>query len=385
MTDLADQVVLKIREVLGSGNKSLHQPVFSGNEIDYVSSCIKSTYVSSVGEFVGRFESELAKYTSAKYAIAVVNGTAALHIALKLIGVTRGDEVLVPALSFVATANAVSYLGATPHFVDCEESTLGIDPCALREWLDNIGEKCAEGVMNRLTGKRIGAIVPMHTFGHPCKMDEIMAIAHDYSLPVVEDAAESLGSLYYGKHTGTLGKVGILSFNGNKILTTGGGGALLTNDRELAIHARHLTTTAKCNHPWSYVHDEIGYNYRMPNINAALGCAQLEQLQKFILFKRSLAERYERVVTGTQGINLFREPVGCISNYRLQTLLLEDEYSGQQDVLLEKTNYLGIMTRPAWTPLHKLQIYEEAPKAPLNIVESLSRRIINIPSGVDLK
>lgn len=290
---LANQITEAIRSVVGSGPKALHEPTFSGNEWEYLKECLDSTFVSSVGKFVDRFEYDLAQYTNAKYVVATVNGTAALHIALKLAGVIQGDEVLIPALTFVATANAVAYCNATPHFVDSEESTLGIDVGKLRRYLLDHTTIIAGQCVNTISGRIIRAVVPMHTFGHPVDMDGLIDLASEFKLSVVEDAAESLGSTFKGKHTGTLGRLGALSFNGNKTITTGGGGAILTNDPELARRAKHLTTTAKLTHAWEYRHDEVGYNYRMPNINAALGCAQLEQLPQLLKSKRDLFSRFQ--------------------------------------------------------------------------------------------
>lgn len=280
--------------------------------------------MSSVSAYVERVENALADYTGARRAVAVVNGTAALHVALRLAGVRRNDEVIVPALTFVASANAVQYLGAVPHFADSEESTLGLDPQALREWLKVTAEPVGKAYRNRQTGRRLSALLPMHTFGHPCDLEDLTAVAHDYRLALVEDAAESLGSCYQGQHTGTFGLFGTLRFNGNKIITTGGGGGILTNDENLADHAKHLTTTAKLPHRWDYVHDEVGYNFRMPNLNAALGCAQLEQLPEFLASKRRLFERYEEVFSNIYGVTLLKQPAGCESNYWLQTLVLSD-------------------------------------------------------------
>ena len=283
-----------LRDVLGTPNSliPLHAPDFLGNERQYVNDCISSTFVSSVGTFVDRFEDELASYTGARRAVAVVNGTVALQVALTLAGVNPNDEVLAPALSFVATANAISHCGAIPHFVDSDMQTLGLDPKALSDYLVYASELSQGQLRNKITGRRIAAIVPMHTYGHPVEMGEILEVAGRFGIPVVEDAAESLGSWYYGKHTGTMGLVGALSFNGNKIITTGGGGAILTNDADLANRAKHITTTAKCPHPWDFFHDEIAWNYRLPNLNAALGCGQLERLPDIIKQKRTLATRY---------------------------------------------------------------------------------------------
>jgi perosamine synthetase len=366
------------------GQAVLHEPLFNGNEREYLAECIDSSYVSSVGKFVDRFERELENFTGARRAVAVVNGTAALQVALHLAGVEAGDEVLVPALTFVATANAVHYLGAMPHFIDSSPKTLGLDPVALKDWLKYIGERTPEGTRNRETGRRLRAIVPMHSFGHPCDLDGLLALAQDYQLQLVEDAAESLGSYYYGRHTGTFGVLGTLSFNGNKTITTGGGGAVLTNDERLADHAKHLTTTAKKPHRWEYVHDEVGYNFRMPNLNAALGCAQLEQLPDFLASKRRLTEKYLRAFSDLPQMRLMIEPVGCMSNYWLQTLILDEGIADQRDSILEATNDAGLMTRPAWTLMHYLPAYRQCPRAPLPVADSLSRRIVNIPSSAGL-
>jgi perosamine synthetase len=381
---IADSIIRALRNALGEGDFPLHEPRFAGDEQRYVQDCIASTFVSSVGAYVGRFENALAAYTGARSAVAVVNGTAALQVALKLAGVRRNDEVIVPALTFVATANAVEYLGAVPHFADSEESTLGLDPHALRDWLKFSAEPAGEVYRNRLTGRRLSALVPMHTFGHPCDLEGLMAVAHDYRLALVEDAAESLGSRYQGQHTGTLGLFGTLSFNGNKIITTGGGGAILTNDERLADHAKHLTTTAKLPHHWDYVHDEVGYNFRMPNLNAALGCAQLEQLPQFLASKRRLFERYQAAMTDIHEVHLMAEPSGCESNYWLQTLVLSDTFADQRDAILQATNDAGLMTRSAWRLMHQLAPYRQCPRAPLPVAESLERRIVNLPSSANL-
>jgi perosamine synthetase len=383
--NIAQTIVRKIRSLFPNSNFiPLHEPRFLGNEQRYVQDCIASTYVSSIGAYVDRFEKELAAYTGAQRAVAVVNGTAALQVALKVAGVQTDDEVIVPALTFVATANAVHYIGAVPHFADSEEVTLGIDPLALREWLKVTSERFSEGYRNRLTGRRLAAMVPMHTFGHPCDLEGLIAVAHDYKLALIEDAAESLGSHYQGRHTGTFGLLGTLSFNGNKIITTGGGGAILTNDKRLADHAKHLTTTAKVPHRWDYVHDEIGYNYRLPNLNAALGCAQLEQLPGFVVSKRRLFERYQETFKEVDGVRLMEEPSSCESNYWFQTLILKDSVAGQLDEILRATNDAGLMTRPAWQLMHNLEFYQDCPRAPLPVAEILAKRLINIPSSAGL-
>jgi aminotransferase in exopolysaccharide biosynthesis len=344
--------------------------------------CLDSTFVSSVGQFVDRFEDELAAYTGAKHAVAVVNGTAALHIALKLAGVQRHDEVLMPALTFVATANAVSYCGATPHFVDSEERTLGIDCEKLRAYLGEKAEVRNDFCINKKTGQVIRAMVPMHVFGHPSDLNGLIAIARDYHLALVEDAAESLGSFYGGRHTGTYGLMGALSFNGNKTITTGGGGAIITNDSELARHAKHLTTTAKLPHRWRYEHDEVGYNYRMPNLNAALGCAQIERLPEVIERKRILYQRYQNEFDAIPSVKLVSEPEGSTSNYWLQTLMLGREMSGLLDRILQVTNDAGVQTRPVWTPMNKLKPFDACPSMDLETSSLLEKRILNLPSSV---
>lgn len=379
-----DQVIGAIRAVIGPGPVALHEPSFNGNEWLYLKQCLDSTFVSSVGAFVDRFESDLARLTGAKHAIAVVNGTAALHIALQLAGVKEGDEVLVPTLTFVATANAVTYCGATPHFVDSEPRTLGVDAAKLRDYLANHTEQRASQCVSRATGRVIRALVPMHTFGHPADLNGLLAIAHDFNLSLVEDAAESLGSYYHGRHTGTLGLMGTLSFNGNKTITTGGGGAILTNDPIMARRAKHLTTTAKLPHAWEYGHDEIGYNYRLPNLNAALGCAQLEQLPIMLAAKRELFQRYRAAFVQISGLRLVTEPEQCQSNYWLQTLALDSDYTDQRDALLRATNEAGLMTRPAWKLIHGLAPFKTCARMDLAGAQSLSQRLINIPSSSGL-
>lgn len=385
-TSIADRIHAALRQVVTAdqGPVALHEPKFGGREWDYVKECIDTGWVSSVGKFVDRFEVDLAAYTGAKHAVAVVNGTAALHVALQLAGVKAGDEVLVPALSFVATASAVAYCGAIPHYVDSEERTLGLDPVALRDYLLASTEIRGGECWNRHTQRPIRALVPMHTFGHPVNLDSMMAVARDFHLVLVEDAAESLGSYYHGRHTGTFGQLGTLSFNGNKTVTTGGGGAILTNDAELARHAKHITTTAKVPHRWEYSHDEVGYNYRLPNLNAALGCAQLEQLPSFLKSKRRLYERYQQAFASVPGVRLVSEPAGCQSNYWLQSLLLDDSAARERDLILAKTNDAGLMTRPVWILLHRLPMYQDCPRAPLPVAEGIERRLINIPSSAGL-
>ena len=382
--NFVNEILAALKSVTGNRPISLHEPEFNGNEYIYLKDCIDSTFVSSVGPFVDRFEVELAKFTGAKHTIAVVNGTAALHIALKLAGVRIDDEVLIPALTFVATANAVTYCGATPHLVDSEASTLGVAAQALREYLQDITEIRNGQCVNRATGRVIRALVPMHTFGHPVDLDGVLAVAQDFNLALVEDAAESLGSYYHGRHTGTFGLLGTLSFNGNKTITTGGGGAILTNDFGCARHARHLTTTAKVPHAWDYLHDEIGYNYRMPNLNAAVGCAQLEQLPALLAAKRELFQRYHAAFAPIVGVSLMAEPEQCQSNYWLQTLVLDAAHAPQRDAILQATNAAGFQTRPAWKLLHQLAPFKDCPTMNLEGAQSLAQRLINIPSSPGL-
>lgn len=383
-SNLPQDIIHAIKSVVGDGPLALHEPRFKGNEWAYLKECLDSTFVSSVGKFVDRFEDDLANFTGAKRAVAVVNGTAALHVALRLAGVEAGDEVLLPALTFIATANAVAYCQATPHFVDSEERSLGMDAVALREYLSTITEIRNGQCVNRKTGRIIRAMVPMHTFGHPVDINALLAIAHDFHLQLIEDAAESLGSTVGGQHTGTFGLMGTLSFNGNKTITTGGGGAILTNDVELGKRAKHITTTAKLPHRWNFVHDEVGFNYRLPNLNAALGCAQLEQLPGFLRDKRRLFEQYQAAFANVLGVHLVAEPAGSSSNYWLQTLLLDAAHADQRDAVLAATNDAGLMTRPIWALMNRLPMYANAPRAPLPVAESLEQRVINIPSSSGL-
>lgn len=372
------QFANEIKKMYGKDVVPLHEPTFDEKEIEYVTECIKTGWVSSVGSYVSRFEEELAKFVGAKRAVAVVNGTAALHIALKIVGVQENDEVLMPSLTFVATANAASYLGAIPHFVDVSYETLGMDPIKLNKHLEEIGVLRNGQLYNKQTGRRIAAVVPMHTFGHPVDLDGLLEVCDKFNLVLVEDAAESLGSYYKGKHTGTFGKVAAFSFNGNKIVTTGGGGAIVTNDEALADYAKHLTTTAKIPHRWEYVHDEIGYNYRMPNINAALGCAQLEKIKVFLRKKKVLTEKYEQLICNLEGVQLFKQPLNSESNYWLQTLILEDSLN--RNKVLSFLNDNGVMSRPIWQPLHELKMYKNNPMMEMNTTMQLKQKIVNIPS-----
>ncbi len=373
-------IVEFIRETYGDRiSIPLHEPCFSGNEREYVADTIESSFVSSVGEYVNRFERDIATFCGAKFAVATVNGTAALHIALKLSGTGAGDEVLTQPLTFVATANAISYTGALPVFIDVDRDTLGLSPEKLEDFL-KVNIVIRKGfAVNKKSGRRISACVPMHTFGHPCRIDEIAAVCRKYKIALVEDAAESIGSLYKGKHTGTFGKAGVLSFNGNKIITTGGGGMIITDDANFAKKAKHITTTAKIPHKWEYVHDETGYNYRLPNINAALGCAQLEKLKGFLVKKRLLADTYATYFKSI-GIPFVLEPEYARSNYWLNAILLKNR--AERNKFLEYSNSNGVMTRPAWRLMNKLRMYKSCQCGNLENANWLEDRIVNIPSSV---
>lgn len=359
----------------------LHEPRFIGNEKKYLNDCIDSTFVSSVGKYVDIFENKFAAFVGSKYAIATVNGTAALHISLLLANVKKDDEVITQPLTFIATCNAISYCGAKPIFVDVDLDTMGLSPESLKKFLEAHCEIKDNQCLNKTTGKTIKACVPMHTFGHPCKIEEIRDICDDWKIILVEDAAESLGSYYKDKHTGTFGKVGAFSFNGNKIITSGGGGVIVTNDETLAKKAKHLTTTAKVPHPYEYVHDEIGYNYRLPNINAALLVAQLEKLEKFLASKRELAIKYKAFFEKND-IIFIQEPKNSKSNYWLQAILLKD--LKQRDDFLEFTNKAGVMTRPIWKLISELDMFKNCQKTDLKNAKYLEQRVVNIPSSVRL-
>lgn len=375
------QIVDKIREIYKTPTDflPLHIPTFFGNEKKYLMETIDSTFVSSVGAFVNRFEEMMAEISGAKYAVAVVNGTAALHIGIKLVGVKRGEEVLSQPLTFIATANAISYEGAIPHFIDVDEDNLGMSPKALRLRLEEVGEIRDGNCYNKETGNRIAACVPMHTFGFPVRIQEIVDICNEYRIPVVEDAAESLGSYVGGKHTGTFGKIGTFSFNGNKTVTCGGGGAIVTNDEKLAKMAKHITTTAKVAHAWEYVHDQVGYNYRMPNLNAALACAQLEQLETILENKKVTSKAYESFFAGIDEVDFITEPENTQSNYWLNTLRFKDKDA--QQGFLKYSNENGVMARPIWRLMNSLSMFEHCPKGDLSVSQALEDTIVNIPSS----
>ena len=357
-------------------------PVFVGNEKKYLNECIDSTFVSSVGKFVDRFEEDMANYTQCKRAVVCVSGTNALHMSLMLAGVERGDEVLTQALTFIATCNALSYIGAHPVFIDVDMDTMGLSPKAVREWLAKNAELKDGRCFNKHTGRCVKACVPMHTFGHPVHMDELIEVCNEYHIEIVEDAAESIGSLYKGKHTGTFGKIGALSFNGNKTITTGGGGMMLFNDEELGAFAKHLTTQAKIPHRWEFRHDHIGYNYRMPNINASLGCAQLEHIEEYVASKRETAKAYDTFFKDIPDIDFFVEPQDTRSNYWLSAVILKDREA--QQAFLQYTNDNGVMTRPIWELMTRLPMFEHCEHDDLVNTVWFADRVVNIPSSVRL-
>ena len=367
------------------GNKDftpLSVPVFIGKEKEYLNECIDTTFVSSVGKFVDRFEDDMATYTGAKKAVVCVSGTNALHMAMMLVGVERDDEVLTQALTFIATCNAISYIGAHPVFIDVDKSTMGLSPDALKNWLMKNAEIRDGQCYNRHTGRRVKACVPMHTFGHPVRIEELVQVCEEYHIELVEDAAESIGSKYKGIHTGLFGKVGALSFNGNKTITTGGGGMLLFMDESLGTQAKHLTTQAKVPHRWEFRHDHIGYNYRMPNINAALGCAQLEHLDEFIENKRQTAAAYTEFFKYIDDIDFFTEPENSYSNYWLNVVILKDKES--QQAFLQETNDNGVMTRPIWELMNRLPMFEHCVHDNLENTIWFADRVVNVPSSVRL-
>ena len=380
----ANLVVESIQKVIGRGPHQLHEPLFFGKEMNYLKNTINQNSVSSTGEYVNKFEKKIKDYTKAKFAIAVVNGTQAIYISLKACGVKKDEEVLVPALTFVGTVNAISYLGAKPHFVDSQIKNFGIDCSKLENYLNKItkfrGSKC----INKLTGKVIKAIIPVHVFGHPCDIQNIIKIAKKFNLIVVEDAAEALGSFYKKKHLGTFGDAGCISFNGNKIITTGGGGMVITNKKILAKKIKHLTTTAKLNHKWEYIHDEVGYNFRMPNLNAAVGLAQLEKIHIFLKAKRTLFKKYFNVFNKMKGISLYKESNNANSNYWLQTLILNKNNVNLKNKILKESHKKLIYTRPVWRLISELEPYKKNQKMSLSGAKEIYNKIINLPSSQSL-
>lgn len=361
----------------------LHAPCFIGNEKKYLDDCIDTTFVSSVGAYVDKFEQLIGSYTRAGRAVVCVSGTNALHMSLLLAGVSQGDEVLTQPLTFIATCNALSYIGAKPVFIDVDKDTLGMSPESTRKWLEKNAEMKNGVPYNRHSGRRISACVPMHTFGHPIHLDEMVEVCKEWNVKLVEDAAESIGSMYRGKHTGIFGQIGALSFNGNKTITTGGGGMMLFQDPELGAYAKHITTQAKVPHRWEFVHDHIGYNYRMPNVNAALGCAQFENLERFVEDKRDTAHQYADFFKNVDGIKFFKEPEGCRSNYWLNVIILENR--DKQQEFLQETNDAGVQTRPVWELMPRLSMFKDCETDGIKNAVWLADRIVNIPSGVRLK
>ncbi len=384
MSSSVGNLVNIIKQVIGSHDNpvGLHEPYINGNEWNYVKDCLDTGWVSSVGSYVDLFEKKLAEKCGVSYAVPTGNGTEALHIALILAGVGKGDEVLMPALTFVATANAVSYCGAMPHFIECEDKHLSIDVEKLDKYLENITETIEGKLYNKETGNVISAIIPVHVFGHPVDIDALQEVADRYNLPIVADAAEALGSSYKGTPVASFGLFSIVSFNGNKIITTGGGGAILTDDKDLASRAKHITTTAKVSHKWDFIHDEIGYNYRMPNINAAMGCAQLEQLDGFLEVKRKLADSYKAAFKDSKDFKFISDPDYARSNNWLNAIYIKSDIDRNE--VLGGLHEAGLMCRPIWTLMHRLEMYKDCPRMELPVSEDLEARIINLPSSVKL-
>lgn len=374
-------IVSFIRKLYNTdGFIQLHAPVFNGNEKKYLEECIDSTFVSSVGKFVDRFEESVKDFTGANSAVVCVNGTNALHMAMLLAGVERNDEVITQALTFIATCNAISYIGAHPIFLDVDKDTMGLSPLSVENWLKDNAEIKNSICYNKKTGRRVKACIPMHTFGHPVHLDKLIDVCKRYHLELIEDAAESLGSFYKGKHTGTFGKIGVISFNGNKTITTGGGGMLLFQDEKLAKKAKHITTQAKVPHTWEFIHDEIGYNYRMPNINAALGCAQMEQIDNILSNKLETAEKYRAFFSNIPEIDFFNSPIDCSSNYWLNSIIMKNK-EAQQD-FLKYSNENNVMTRPLWELMNKLPMFSKCETDSLINSIWFSERVVNLPSSI---
>ena len=380
----AKNVVNAIRSVLGKGAHQLHEPLLKGKEIIFVSDTIKRNFVSTAGEYVNRFEKAVKKFSKSNHAIAVVNGTQAIFVSLKVLGVRKDDEVLVPALTFIGTVNAISYIGAHPHFIDSSWENFGVNCDKLEKYLSKNAQIIGNRCINKSTGKVIKAIVPVHIFGHPCDIEKVIKISKKFKLAVVEDAAEALGSFHKKKHLGTFGDIGCFSFNGNKIITTGGGGMIITNQAKLAKKIKHLTTTAKLKHKWEYIHDEVGYNFRMPSINAALGLAQLLKLRTFLKAKRKLFYKYMKVLKGINGISLFKEPKNAKSNYWLQTLILDKKNSRFKNKILKEFHKKKVFSRPTWQLISDLKPYRNNQKMDLSIARDIYKRSINIPSSQKL-
>jgi perosamine synthetase len=378
---LANDIIKSIRKVVGKQKHHLHEPLFFGNENKYLKKTIATNLVSSVGPFVKKFENQITKFTRSKYAISVINGTEALHLSLVACGVKNNDEVLVPTITFVGTANAIVYSGAIPHFVDSETETLGIDPLKLEKYLEKITIKKGKFYFNKKTKRKIRAIIPVHVFGNICQIDRILKIAKKYNLLVIEDAAEALGSFSKNKHAGTFGLVGCFSFNGNKIMTTGGGGAIITNNKLLAKKIKHLSTTAKINHRWEYIHDAVGYNFRMPNLNAALGSAQIENLNKFLKSKRKLFLRYCKEFLKVNDVRIIKNPKFSKSNNWLNTIFIKNSSIKKRNKVLSLAQKNQIFLRPAWKPLHTLKYLNKMPRMNLDVAIKIYESCVNLPSS----
>lgn len=381
MQKISKNIIDILSKNLNKKNVSLHSPIFTNDEVNELSKCIKSSYVSTSGHYINSFEKKISEYTKSKYVISIVNGTSALDLSLKVLNIKKNTEIFLPSLSFIAPINAVLYNQCIPHFIDIDGNTLGIDTAKLSEYIKKNCIFYKNKLINKISKRQISAILPVHLFGHPSKIDDLLKIAKKYKLYVIEDAAESLGSFYKKKHLGTFGNLGVLSFNGNKIITTGGGGAILTSNKKLAKKIRHLSTTAKKNHPWKYIHDEVGYNYRMPNLNAALGFAQFKKLNKILRLKRNLFSKYKKSFKNNLYVDLFQEPKNAKSNYWFQTLILKEKYKSYKDTLLRDLNINKFQSRPAWSLVHKLNRYNKYPSMNLKNSENLYSRIINIPSN----
>jgi len=381
MNKLPKVIIQTIKKVVGVGKHELHEPMFCGNEINYLKKTINTNYVSSVGPFVEKFEDKIKKFTNSKYCISVVNCTEALHLSMVACGVMKNDEVIVPSITFAGTANAIVYAGAIPHFVDSEFKSLGIDPLKLERYLEKITFKKSHFYYNKKTKRRISAIIPVHIFGNICKIDEIKKIAKKYNLLLIEDAAEALGSFYNKKHAGTFGLVGCISFNGNKIITTGGGGAIITNNKSLAKKIKHLSTTAKVSHAYEYIHDAVGYNFRMPNINAALGCAQMENLNKFLKSKRKLFLKYCLEFSKNINIRIIKNPINSKSNNWLNTIFITNLSLITKKQILNFAHKNKIYLRPVWRPLHQLSHFKSMPRMNLDQANTIYTSCINLPSS----
>lgn len=381
MIQLFNKISKTIKKVTNKSSAALHTPIFIGKENFYLKECIKSTFVSTSGKYIKKFEEKIKKFTGSKHAVAVVNGTAALQIALRVIGTKTNDEILVPSLTFVGTANAIKHSGAIPHFVDSDKNSLGICSNNLEAHLKKISLKRGNYIFNKNTGRRIFAVIPVHVYGHIMDMRKLKKIAKKYKLKIVEDAAESLGSFYLGKHAGTMGEVGIISFNANKVITTGGGGVILTSSPLMAKNIRHLISTAKLSHPWKFIHNKVAWNYRMPNINAALGCAQIEKINTILKYKKKITKKYQKEFKFNENINFVNQPKGCTSNYWLNTIKIKNLSLIQRDKLLKKLNKSYLECRPAWKLLHKLVMFQTCPKSKLSNSEKMECELITLPSS----